>query len=118
MKSEETYRLFPSPIAREDIAVLSLSLAEFLVRGVVNLTLEVRASKKVLDNFSGVPVPYVVLGCFPLWEARFFREGAIVLEGHTLPWNMAKPDGVDLAVKIVMVSDGGRGGVRDERCSP
>ena len=82
------------------------------------MTLKIWTSEKVLDDFSGIPEPHVVVGHFPFWGASFFRKRAVVLESHTLPWNMAEPNGIDLAVETAVVVDGGGGGVRDECCRP
>ena len=74
-----TYSLFPCPIPRHQVAVLSLLTVEFLIWCIVDLALKIRTSKEVLDDVARIPVPDVVTCSLPLWETGCFREGAIVL---------------------------------------
>ena len=74
-----TYSLFPCPVPRHQITVLSLLAVEFLIWCVVNLALKIRMSEEVLDDIARIPVPDIITRSLPLRETGCFREGAVVL---------------------------------------
>lgn len=97
---------------------MSFVVAEFLVRRVVDVAIEVRSCKDVLDNLARVPVPNLMDGSHPLRRTRCSGERLIIAELGTFPSNIAKLNGVDLTVEILMVGEGWGVMVGNERGSP
>ena len=73
------YGLFPCPVPRHQITVLSLLTIEFLIWCIVDLALEIQMSEEVLDVVARILVPDIITRGLPLRETGCFREGAVVL---------------------------------------
>ena len=82
------------------------------------MAIKVWAPENVLDRLTRVPVPYIVLGGFPLWMASRQQEGAFISEVVVFPLNIAKANRVDLSMEVQMAGDGGGVVMRDQRRSP
>jgi len=79
---------------------------------------KVRVGQHVFDHLTRVPIPDVIFSGHPLWGSSRLWERVFVLEGGALPPNVTKPDGVNLSVKILMISDRRRIAMRNECGSP
>lgn len=110
--------MFPCPVSRHKVAVLSLLVTEFLVRHVVNVSLEIWTCEDVLDHFMRIPMPDVILRRLPLCRVGRFRERPLISKASIFPTDVAEFDRIDLPVKVFVVSDGWRVVMRNECGSP
>jgi hypothetical protein len=83
----------PRPIARHQVAVLSLVFIEFLVRHVVDVAIEFRIGQDILDHLARVSKPHFVRRGLPLGRPSCPREGTVVLELGALPSNITNLEG-------------------------
>lgn len=73
-----TYRLLPGPVPRHEVGVPSLAVFELVVRDIIEAVNEVGISEDVVDDFSGVAIPDLVISCHPLRYGSVFGAEAVI----------------------------------------
>lgn len=98
--------MFPGPVPGHHIAVLLLLAVEFLICRIVDVAFKIWTSKEVLNDFTRVPIPDVMVRGLPLWKTSRFGEGAVILQVNIFPPDIAHLNCVNLAMEIPVVGDG------------
>ena len=90
-----TYRLFPCPICRHEVAVTSAIVLKLTVRDVIDTVYKIRVCEDVVNNSPGVAVPQLVIIGHPLGDGPIIRTDTVETHGVRLPWHVVKFDGID-----------------------
>jgi hypothetical protein len=97
-----SYALSPGPVARHKITVLSFVVLEVAVGYVVDPIGQIGVCEEVVDDFSRVTVPELVLSVHPLGRGRVVWTETVVPGGIRLPGHVSKFDRIDCRVKVVV----------------
>ena len=89
------YTLPPGPVARHKITVSSFAVLEVTVWSVVDVVGQIGVREDVVDDFSRIAVPELVLCGHPLGRGPVVWTETIVLGGVRLPGYIPKFDCID-----------------------
>ena len=76
-----TCTLFPCPVHRHEVMVLSLTVLKLVVWNVVHVIHQVSISEEAMDEFAGVMIPELVIIGHPLGDGTILWTETIVVYG-------------------------------------
>ena len=111
------YTLFPCPVRRHEVTITPLVILELVVGDVVKAVHQIRVGKDVVNHFSRVAVPELIVGAHPLGSRSVWAETIVPCCVQT-PWHVLEFDRIDRRMDIFVVDKGSGVTVGNQGCIP